>query len=95
MYEVETEDVDLIKNLFLPFKMRKTYIYELKENVIESNFEDVKEEIVAKAKEKALEKCGECDNIKDEFYTIRHISGVTIVNFCIVIEQQLAVYQNS
>ncbi len=95
MYEVETEDVDLIKNLFLPFKMRKTYIYELKENVIESNFEDVKEEIVAKAKEKALEKCGECDNIKDEFYTIRHLSGVTIVNFCIVIEQQLAVYQNS
>lgn len=84
MYEVEKEDVNLAKNLFLPFKMQKTYIYETKENVIESKFEDVKEQFVEKAKQKVLENLQNCDNIKEEFYTTRQANGVTIVNYCII-----------
>lgn len=89
MYEVEYEDVDLTSNLFLPFKMKKTIYYELVEKVIESKFEDVREEYIAKAKEKALENCDNCDKIIDEFYTLRYLSGVTIVNYCIVTAEQI------
>ncbi len=92
MFESEYEDVDLIKNLILPFKMRKTYIYELEEKVVNSKFEDVADEYIAKAKEKALEKCENCDTIKDEFYTLRHLSGVTIVNYVIITQEKIGVY---
>ncbi len=91
MFESEFEDVDLSKNLILPFKMRKTTFFELEENVIISNFEDVADEYVSKAKEKALEKCENCDTIKEEFHTIRHLSGVTIVNFCVVTQEEIGV----
>lgn len=84
MFEVETENVNLVKNLFLPFKMKKTYIYETVENVIETKFEDVKDQFIEKAKQKALENCTDYDKMKEEFYTLRHLAGVTIVNFCIV-----------
>lgn len=89
MYEVEYEDLDLTSNLFLPFKMRKTIYYELEEKIISSDFEDVKEEYIAKAKEKALENCDNYDTIIDEFYTLRHFSGVTIVNYCIITSEQI------
>lgn len=89
MYEVEYEDLDLTSNLFLPFKMRKTIYYELEEKVINSKFEDVKEEYIAKAKEKALENCDNYDKIIDEFYTLRYLSGVTIINYCIVTAEQI------
>ena len=89
MYEVEYEDVNLTSNLFLPFKMRKTIHYELEEKIISSDFEDVKDEYIAKAKEKALENCDNYDTIIDEFYTLRHLSGVTIVNYCIITSEQI------
>ncbi len=92
MYETEYEDVDLIKNIFLPFKMHKTKIYELEEKVVQTKFEDVKEEYIEKAKTKALEKCENCDTIIEEFYTLRHLSGVTIVNYCIITQEEIGVY---
>jgi len=84
MYEVEYADVELAENIVLPFKMHRTIIYELKEKTTHSKFEDVKEEYIQKAREKAFAFCENCDNIKEEFYTIRELSGVTIVNYCIV-----------
>lgn len=89
LYEVEYEDVNLSKNLFLPFKMKKTIYYELSQQLVQSNFEDVQEEYIEKAKQKALENCGNCDTIIDEFYTLRHLSGVTIVNYCIVTLEEI------
>lgn len=89
MYEVEYEEIDLSENLFLPLKMYKTIYYELEEKLIESNFDEVKDEFVEKAKQKALEKCSNCDTIIEEFYTLRHLSGVTIVNYCIISEEQI------
>lgn len=92
MYEVEYEEIDLSENLFLPFKMHKTVYYELEEKLIESNFDEVKDEFVEKAKQKALENCSNCDTIIEEFYTLRHLSGVTIVNYCIISEEQIGGY---
>ncbi|MBP3431359.1 MAG: sporulation protein YqfD [Clostridia bacterium] len=91
MYDVEFEETSLVKNLFLPFKMKKTVVYELAENVVESKFDEVKEEYIEKARKKALENCENCDTIKDEFYTLRHLAGVTIVNYCIVTEEVISV----
>lgn len=93
MYEIESENVDLVKNLLLPFKMQKITYYELEKTVTNSVFDDVKEEYVEKAKQKALEKCKNCGTINDEFYTIRHISNVTIVNYCIVTSEQIGGYE--
>lgn len=92
MYETEVEDVDLSKNLFLPFKMRKTTFFELEQHTVITKFEDVKDEFVAKAKEKALEKCENYQLMKEEFFTIRELAGVTIVNFCIVTEEDITCY---
>lgn len=92
MYEIEREDVKLTNNLFLPFKMQKIKIFELEEKVIESTFEEVKEEYVEKARQKALENIEFCDKIKEEFYSLRHQAGVTIVNYCIITEEDVGVY---
>lgn len=89
LYEVEYENIDLTNNLFLPFKLKKTIYYELEEKVVESKFEDVQDEYIAKAREKALENCENCDTIIEEFYTLRHLSGITIVNYCIVTQEQI------
>ncbi len=89
MFDVEEKQKNLIKNLPLPFKMTEVTIFELKENVIESKFEDVKDEYVEKARQNALKNCEKCDTIIEEFYTTKSLAGITIVNFCIVTEQEI------
>ena len=91
-YEVEESESDLSKNNFLPFKLKKIKYFELKERVVESNFEDVKDEYVKKARENALAKCSDCDKIIEEYYTLRHLSGVTIVNYCIITQEEIGEY---
>ena len=88
LFETECEYTNLSKNLFMPFKLKKTVFYELVEETIVSDFEEVKDEFVNKAKIDAEEKC-ESQNILDEFYTLRHIGGVTFVNYCIVTEEKI------
>ena len=89
MYEVEYETTNLIQNNFLPFKLKKTKIYELEERVVETKFEDVQDEYLQKARQNALEKCEDCDKIIDEYYTLRHLSGITVVNYCIVTLEEI------
>lgn len=93
MFEVESEELPLIKNLVLPFKIFKNVYYELQKNTIISKFEDVEEQIVEKARQNALEKCENCDKIKEEFHTTRHFSGMTIVSYCLVVEENLCAYK--
>lgn len=89
MYEVEMQEDNLSKNLILPFVMKKTYIYEIEEVVIEQSFEEAKDDCIEKARENALKNCEECDIILYEFYTTRQLSGVTIVSYCIVTEENI------
>lgn len=89
MYEVEYEISDLIQNNFLPFKLKRTKIYELAERVVESDFEDVQEEYLEKARQNALENIKDYDKIIDEYYTLRHLSGITIVNYCVVTLEEI------
>ncbi len=90
-YETEVSHVNLIENIFLPFKMKKTVYYELEKRIISSNFEEVEQEFIEKARKKALEICKNCDTIKEEYYTIRHVAGVDIINYCIVTLEEIGV----
>ena len=84
--ETSVEYEDLVKNNLLPFKLKRTTIYELEEVVINEEFEEVSEKIITEAREKALENCENYDTIVDEFYTLKHISSATIVDYVIVEE---------
>ena len=89
MCEEKTDDFHLINGILLPFKMTKTYVYELVEKTIESNFDDVKDEYIEKAHQNALKNCRACDKIKEEFYTAKSMQGVTIVSYCLISEQMI------
>lgn len=56
LYEEETKEVKLFKNLFLPLTVKKQIYYELKEVKIEHNFEEEKELYLQKSKQCAMEK---------------------------------------
>lgn len=89
MYETEISVQKISKNMLLPFVQKRTRFYELETMVIETNFADVREQYIEKAKTKVLEICPSCDTIKEEFYTLRHLSGVTIVSYCIITQEEI------
>ena len=88
-YEVEKEINELSKNLILPLKLEKIYYYETVTREIVENFENVKEEIISQAREKALINLQEDDIIEDENYFITQNAGVYIVNYTICVEKTL------
>ena len=94
MYETEQETISLVKNLPLPLKMEKIQMYEVEKKIVQSDFEQVKEQYVEKARLKALNNCENYDTIIEEYYAIRHISGVTIVHYCVVTEEEIGVRYN-
>ena len=93
LYESENEKIDLVTNLPLPFKMEKTIFFELKENVVESTFDEEQEVQVEKARQKALENCEEDDIIVEEYYTIKHLQNVTIVDYCVVTLEEIGGFE--
>ena len=84
MFDVEEKKTNLAKNNFLPLKVITKVVYEVEEKMIEEHFEDVQNEIIQKSKEKALAKVEKRDKIIDEYYTIRRLESVTIVDYCVV-----------
>ncbi len=94
LYEVEMQQTNLAKNLILPFVMKKTFIYEIEEVKIEERFEDAKDRLIEKARENALKNCEECGIILYEFHTTRELPGVTIVNYCVVTEENIGGYSS-
>ena len=90
-FEIEERERLLSKNNILPLKIKKTIFYETAQRVVESKFDDEKEIYLQKSRENALSNCDEHDKIKEEYYTIHHVGGVTIVNFCVITEEQVGV----
>ena len=89
MFEKVEEQTELSKNNILPLKKVKITYYELAQREMTSKFEDVKEEYLQKSREKALENCLQHDKIKEEYYTLKQLSGATIINYCIVSVEQI------
>lgn len=75
---------DFSNNNLLPLKMHEITYFETATKVVESAFEDVKDEYVQKSREKALENVAKDDKIINEYYTIKSLNSVTLVNYCIV-----------
>lgn len=93
-YEVEIGNVDLSKNMIMPFKLYKNVYYELKERLVKSNFEEVEQQYVEKARKKAFENCNDCDKIIEEYYTTKSMAGVTVVSYCVITEKNIGVYND-
>lgn len=82
-YEVETASQSLSKNNILPFIVTKNICYETKTELVESSFEDKREECFASAKANCLQKMPDCAIIKSEDYKIIEGTGCTRVR-CVV-----------
>lgn len=82
-YEVETLSQPLSKNNLLPFIITKNIYYETKTELVESTFDEKREECFASAKANCLQKLPDCAIIKSEDYRIIEGAGCTTVR-CVV-----------
>ena len=88
-YETEDETSLLSKNSILPLVLKTKTYYETEKNVIEESFQDVKEDVILKARGKALQKLDNCDIIKEENYTIRQAGNLTMVNYVFTVSKSI------
>ena len=88
-YEVEKSTENLTKNNILPLKIEKTRYFETKTELIESSFEEKKEEFIDLARQNALQKASTYEIIKSEHYTLKSVGGITTVTYIITIECEI------
>ena len=88
-YDVENSSRELTKNLILPFTLNRTIYYEVETKEVTENFEDVKDEIIEKARAKALIFLEENDIIIEENYTLNEAGGCHVVNFLLTISKNI------
>ena len=93
-FDVEVGNVDLSKNMIMPFKLYKNVYYELKDRLVKSSFKEVEKQYVEKARKKAFENCNDCDKIIEEYYTTKEMAGVTVVSYCVITEKEIGVYDD-
>lgn len=86
------ESVDyLSKNNVLPLILHKITYYETKTELVEKSFEEVSEQKIQEAKQKALIYFKDCDIIKNEDINIKSLAGVTEVEYVITVERDIGV----
>ncbi len=88
-FEMESKQENLNKNNILPFKLHKEVYYELKTELIESKFEDLRDEIIENAHQNALQKLAEYEIIKEENYTVNIVGGVSEVTYVITVSREI------
>ena len=88
-FECEENEKYFTKNNFLPFIFKKTTFFETKKVLVQKKYEDVKSEKIECAKQKALQKVKESDNIIDERYFENQVGGTYFVEYQITIEREL------
>jgi hypothetical protein len=77
-FESENQNV-MLSNYFLPIKINKNIVFELKKEKIERDFESEKDEIVSKLKEKAYSKLATNMQVDSEEIQISSINNGNIV----------------
>ena len=73
----------------LPIYRHEILYYETKQILVEESFDAVKENILQKAKEMALNLVEECDIIKKEFSNINTENEITYVEYVIEVEKRI------
>lgn len=90
-FEVEESKKYFSKNNLLPFVFVKKIYFETEQVLISSNYVDVREEIIEKARQKALQKMQDCDIIKEEKYVEKQSGDVEFVTYYLIIEREIAI----
>lgn len=90
-FECEESQDYLSKNNVLPLVLHKKIYFETKTELIEKSFEEVKEQKLQEAKQKALIYFQDCDIIKNEDINIISLAGVTQVEYIITVERNIGV----
>jgi len=88
-YECETQEKYFTKNNLLPFVFKKTTFFETKRVLIRKKYEDVREEKITLAKQKALQKVEESDKIIDERYFENQLNGNHFIKYQITVEREI------
>ncbi len=88
-YETEEYIENLTHNLIIPFKLKKTIFYEVE--IIEhiQPFEEVKDEKIEQARQKALIFLQENEIIINENYTIKEDVGCFVINYTITTNRNI------
>lgn len=88
-YETEEYIENLTHNLIIPFKLKKTIFYEVE--IIEhiQPFEEVKDEKIEQARQKALIFLQENEIIINENYTIKEDIGCFVINYTITTNRNI------
>lgn len=87
-FEIESSYIKL-KNVILPFTVKYSIIKEIKIYEKTCLFEDVKDNLINECKQKALQKIGINDIIKNEKCTITPGAGFTVVSYLMIVEKIL------
>ncbi len=90
-FECEEWQSPLTKNNILPFILNKKIYYETQTKLIQENFQDVKEQKIQEAKQKALIYFQDCDIIKNEDVNILSNAGISNIEYIITVERKVGV----
>lgn len=88
-YEIEESECYLTKNNILPFVLKKKTYYQLESKEVLIEFENVKDNIIQKAREKTLIFLQENEIIKEEKTNIREFGGIHEVVYLITVNRNI------
>lgn len=88
-YECETKEKYFTKNNLLPFVYKKTTFFETKRVLVKKKYEEVREDKIELAKQKALQKVEESDKIIDERYFENQLNGTHFIRYQITVEREI------
>lgn len=90
-FELEESHVYLSKFNILPLVLDKKVYYETKTEFVEKSFEEVKDEKIQEAKQKALISFKEYDIIKNEVVNVNSGAGLHNISYIITVEREVGV----
>ena len=88
-YEVEVAEKFFVKNNILPFVYRKTVVYETKKVLVKKTYDEVRNQKIESAKQKALQKMCESDKIISEDIIESKTGDVYFLKYRIAVERRL------
>jgi len=90
-YEIEESERYFSNNNVLPFIYKKTICYETEFVSIKQDYQNVRENKINSAREKALQKIGECDIITEERYVENNLNGVYNITYYLTVQKEILI----
>lgn len=88
-FDVETTTKKLNQGNLLPFTLKSTIYYETETRLVEIAFEDIKDEVIEKARQKSLQKLEDCEIIKEERSVVKQVGDIFTVSYIITVSRNL------